>query len=103
MSLYSLSNDPSTHWSVSVFQVSSAEVQQRVLRAFRHIDRPGVSVLRAQSEDGYFVIVDSERLADAVHAQRVIMVLDRYACHTYSSREHGAEPVAARLASVGLR
>jgi len=38
-------------------------------------------------------MVESDRLADELHAQRVVMVFDRLAVRTYSSRETPDHPV----------
>jgi len=80
-------------WSISVFQVSGLAVQERILLALRYIDRPGVLASSARVGDLHYIIVDSDRLADELHAQRVVTVFDRLAVRTYSSREAGDHPV----------
>ena len=80
-------------WSISVFQVSGLAVQERILLALRYIDRPGVMASSARAGDLHYIMVESDRLADELHAQRVVMVFDRLAVRTYSSRETPDHPV----------
>lgn len=66
-------------WSVSVFRVSTLTDQERILRAFLRVDRPGVKASGAHSDLGYFVVLDCERLVDELHARRVVRAIDRHA------------------------
>ena len=79
-------------WSITVFQVSGVGDQQRILRAMRHVDRSGVVALSAEAGDRHYVILDSERSVDELHAQRVVLVFDRHAVRTYSSRDSHDHP-----------
>ncbi|MGI9084793.1 MAG: hypothetical protein ACR2FE_05825 [Aeromicrobium sp.] len=82
-------------WSITVFQVSGVGVQQRILRAMRQVDRSGVVALSAKAGNHSYLIVDSERPADELHAQRVVKVFDRHAVRTYSSRDTHHHPAVA--------
>ena len=79
-------------WSVSVFRVSKLTDQERVLRAFQRVDRPGVKALGAHSDLGYFVVLDCERLVDELHARRVVRAIDRHATRSRIRRELDAGP-----------
>jgi hypothetical protein len=79
-------------WSVSVFRVSTLTDQERILRAFQRVDRPGVKAVGAHSDLGYFVVLDCERLVDELHARRVVRAVDRHATRSRAGREHHAGP-----------
>jgi len=77
-------------WSVSVFRVSTLIDQERILRAFQRVNRPGVKALGAHSDLGYFVVLDCERLVDELHARRVVRAIDRHATRSKVGQEHDA-------------
>ncbi len=88
-------------WSVSIFQVSTSTDQERILRAFRRVDRPGVTALGAHSDLGYFVVIDCERMADELHARRVVRAIDRHATRSKVRREqHAASGADVALPAV---
>ena len=81
-----LGTSGSTSWSMAVFRVSGVGVQQRILRAIRDVNRPGVVALGATSELQQYVLVASG-LADEAWVHRVVLVFDSHAVRSYSSRE----------------
>jgi len=88
-------------WSVSVFRVSTLTDQERILRAFLRVDRPGVKALGAHSDLGYFVVLDCERLVDELHARRVVRAIDRHATRSKVRRElHADSGVELALPTV---
>jgi hypothetical protein len=88
-------------WSVSVFRVSKLTDQERILRAFQRVDRPGVKALGAHSDLGYFVVLDCERLVDELHALRVVRAIDRHATRSRVRRElHADSGVELALPTV---
>lgn len=77
-------------WSVSVFRVSALTDQERILRAFQRVNRPGVKAMGAHSDLGYFVVLDCESLVDELHARRVVRAIDRHAARSKVRQEHDA-------------
>jgi hypothetical protein len=93
-------NSP-TSWSISVFTVSTLTDQERILHAFERVGRPGVKVLGAHNDDGYFVVLDCERLVDELHARRVVMAVDRHATRSSFRRgQHADDGVAGDVPAV---
>lgn len=102
-------NSP-TSWSVSVFRVSTLTDQERILQAFERVGRPGVKVLGAHNDDGYFVVLDCERLVDELHARRVVTAVDRRATGSSFTRGRhdevgvdGAVPAVLQLVRRHIR
>jgi hypothetical protein len=89
-----LHDSPSqTEWKIQIYRVQSGLAQQRMLAAFRRIDRPGVIALGTQSGPDWFVIVESSSLVAEIHARRVVMTIDPKAVRTY---EYELRPEDAR-------
>ncbi len=77
-----------THsWALSVFRVENHEAQQRVLRALHWLGYAGVSAIGAQRDDETFVIIDWDSAADQAGAKQVVMLADRDAATTFTSRD----------------
>lgn len=101
---------PTIPWSVSVFHVSTLSGQERILRAFKRVDRPGVTAVGAHSDQGYFVVLDCERLVDELHARRVVTAFDPRATRSYFRRERHADsgvevavPAVLQMVRRGIR
>jgi hypothetical protein len=74
-------------WSVSVFRVSTSADQERVIRAFQRVNRPGVRATGAHSDRGYFVVLDCERMVDGLHARRLVRAIDRRATRSTAGKD----------------
>ena len=101
---------PPISWSVSVFHVSALSDQERILRAFERVDRPGVTAVGAHNDQGYFVVLDCERLVDELHARRVVKAFDPHATRSYFRRERHADagvevavPAVLQMVRRGVR
>lgn len=80
-------------WKIQIFRVQGHLRQQRMLAAFRRIDRPGVVALGTQSGPEWFVIIECSSLAAEIQARRVVMTIDPTAVRTY---EYELRPEGAR-------
>jgi hypothetical protein len=73
----SLHTTPSSQpWSILAYRVSSRDVQQRILMAFREINRPGVVALGTYTDDGPHVVVESPSRSGESYSRRVIHRID---------------------------
>ncbi|MCW2839763.1 MAG: hypothetical protein JWR55_1246 [Aeromicrobium sp.] len=73
----SLHSTPSSQpWSVLVYRVTDLDVQQRILMAFREIDRPGVVALGTYADDGPHLVVESPSRSGESYSRRVIHRID---------------------------
>ena len=78
-------NSSHTRWCVEIYRVSDGDRQQRILSAFREIDRPDVIALGTQSGLDWFIIFELPGVADRIHAHRVIFSVDAHARRTFST------------------
>jgi hypothetical protein len=93
-----LHDSPSqTEWKIQIYRVQSAIRQQRMLAAFRRIDRPGVIALGTQSGPDWFVIIECCSFTAEIHARRVVKAIDPKAVRTY---EYELRPEDARTRRV---
>jgi hypothetical protein len=76
----------SAPWAVVVYQVSSLDRQQRILRVFHRLDRPDVVALGTQTDDASFVVVECPDATAEMHARRVVLMVDPYATAAHTTR-----------------
>lgn len=70
-------------WSILTFRLTSLGTQQRILMAFRDIDRPGVIALGTYDDGVASVVVESPSRSGESYARRVIRTIDPEAvCRT---------------------
>ncbi|MET1039083.1 MAG: hypothetical protein ABW075_12485 [Aeromicrobium sp.] len=73
----SVSGTPqSAPWSVLAYRVTTLDAQQRILLAFRDINRHGVVALGTYADDGPHVVVESPSPSGEAYSQKVIVAID---------------------------
>jgi hypothetical protein len=77
-------------WSVLAYRVSSRDTQQRILMAFRDIDRPGVVALGTYADDHPHVVVESHSRSGESYSKRVIYAIDPDASRLPATAEQDA-------------
>ncbi|MEJ7633947.1 hypothetical protein [Aeromicrobium sp.] len=81
-------------WS-STYRVSSESRQQRILRAIRRLDHPGITALGFVHDRDLVVVIDCASAAAEVRSRRIVLSLDLMAERletTRASKDSGDDP-----------